>query len=136
MQDKIRNLRKVAGKRNNRGGIGDKNHNPAPKRRKLDEHNVYSEEKKVEQVVVTEALGEKRKSQDTEMTELPKPKRRRMFQQDIILLLNAIVNPDKGSTESLTMTNLNDCRIVPQQETGARTCPGQARLRMRKTVSI
>ena len=84
---------------------------------------MYSEEKKVEQVVVTEALGEKRKSQDTEMTELPKPKRRRMFQQDIILLLNAIVNPDKGSTESLTMTNLNDCRIVPPQETGAQDMP-------------
>ena len=60
IQEKIRHLRKIAGKRNNRGGRGDKNHDPAPKRWKLNEDNVYSEERKVEQLVVTEALGEKK----------------------------------------------------------------------------
>ena len=78
IQDKIRQLRKTAGKRNNRGGRGNKNHDPAPKRRKLNEDNVYSEERKVEKIVVTAALGEKRKPQD-EMAEVPKPKRQRKF---------------------------------------------------------
>ena len=45
IQEKIRHLRKLAGKRNNRGGRGDKNYNPAPKRRKLDENNEYIEER-------------------------------------------------------------------------------------------
>ena len=59
-----RHLRKQVGKKNYRGGRGDRNFNPAPKRRKMDENNEYVEERKVEQLVVTEYLGEKRKPEE------------------------------------------------------------------------
>ena len=43
IQDKIKKLRREAGKRNSKGGFG----NPAPKRRKTDENNKYEETRAV-----------------------------------------------------------------------------------------
>ena len=42
--EKIKKMRKLAGKRSNEWGRGDPNANPAPKRRKVDDANNYVEE--------------------------------------------------------------------------------------------
>jgi hypothetical protein len=88
IQEKIRLLRKKAGKLNNeRGG----KRNSAPKRRKLNEKNEYNESRVVQIETITIEIGEKRKSGESENANdnpdnnAPNPKRVRKFQQDIRL---------------------------------------------------
>ena len=93
--EKIKKMRRLAGKRRNEGGRGGPNANPAPKRRKVDEANNYAEEIKARLEKITPNMGEKRKIQNVENEDnidKHKAKRRKKgFQQDIRLF--TMINP-------------------------------------------
>ena len=67
--EKIKKMRRLAGKRRNEGGRGDPNANPAPKRRKVDETNKYAEESTARIETITPNMGEKRKIQNVEIAD-------------------------------------------------------------------
>ena len=73
--ERIKKLRRLAGKRSG-GGRGGPNANPAPKRRKMNEENEYSEERKASLEQINPNVGEKRKpaNEDDEKLENDNPK--------------------------------------------------------------
>jgi hypothetical protein len=114
IEEKIRLLRKNAGKENNRRGKGE---NSAPKRRKMDHQNHYEESRRTTVQEVTENLGSKRKydgsaptneREENNETLLPAFKKQRKFQLDIRLF----VKKDRKDTECGTaepMSSLAEC---------------------------
>ena len=73
--ERIKKLRRLAGKRSG-GGRGGPNANPAPKRRKMNEENEYLEERKASLEPINPNVGEKRKpaNEDDDKLENDKPK--------------------------------------------------------------
>ena len=59
IQDKIRKLRKEAGKKTKSGEGRGQDQNPAPKRRKTDEEKSYTETRQATFATLTEEVGEK-----------------------------------------------------------------------------
>ena len=60
--DKIKRLRKLAGKRSSRGGRGWTSNQPAAKRRKMDETNQFEAANMV--AIINQEIGEKKKTRD------------------------------------------------------------------------
>jgi hypothetical protein len=120
--DKIKTLRRLAGKRRSGGARGGYNANPAPKRRKVDENNKYTEENAIMIENINPNLGEKRKTTNEDDEKSPKAKKRRKaFQQDIrmfvkpssIYIENVASNEnDRVQKAKNNLTNKIDCRIT------------------------
>ena len=64
--DKIKRLRRLAGKRSSRGGRGWTSNQPAAKKRKIDESNKFEATNVAAVMPVNEEVGEKRKSENVD----------------------------------------------------------------------
>ena len=104
------------------GGRGRANANPAPKRRKINDENIYSEEREISMEQLTPNMGGKRKPEDENDEESPEntnqlaKRRRKGFQMDI-RMFSIPTNIFDNRVNQTFNNKINEiyCRHLPSQ---------------------